>query len=349
MDLHGDIVEFDPCGDARWLPFVSHHTRATVFHRVSWLEALRQTYGFRTIAFGRVSSSGALSSGVLLCEIRSWLTGNRLVSLPFSDHCEPLVENPEELRLLLAHVSEQRKKRNWRYIEIRPVSSEYSAAAGGPYRRFVFHRLDLRPTTEELFRKLHVDSIRRKIQKAEKSGLTIRSGRSDDLLAAFFRLHVLTRKRQLSPPHPIAWFRNVLKCLGDGACIRIAYVGETPAAAVFTLESVATVVYKYGCSDEHFHRLGAMPLVFWDMIREAKRTNKLELDMGRSDLDNPGLITFKERWGARGQPLVYARLPAVGHVLEHGAGASHAFKQLLRYCPDWLLIGAGRLLYPHIG
>jgi CelD/BcsL family acetyltransferase involved in cellulose biosynthesis len=349
MDLHGDIMEFDPCGDARWLPFVSNHARATVFHRVSWLEALRQTYGFRTIALGRVSSSGALSSGVLLCEIRSWLTGNRLVSLPFSDHCEPLVENPEELRLLLAHVSQQRKKRNWRYIEIRPVSPEYSNAAGGPYRKFVFHRLDLRPTTEELFRKLHVDSIRRKIQKAEKSGLTIRSGRSDDLLADFFRLHVLTRKRQLSPPHPIAWFRNVLKCLGESACIRIAYVGETPAAAVFTLESEATVVYKYGCSDEQFHRLGAMPFVFWDMIREAKGANRLELDMGRSDLDNPGLITFKERWGAQGQPLIYSRLPAVGNVLEHGAGSGHTLQHLLRYCPDWLLISAGKMLYPHIG
>src|SRR5439155_12205799 len=130
---------------------------------------------------------------VLFCEITSWLTGNRLVSLPFSDHCEPLVENPEELRLLLAHVSQQRKKRNWRYIEIRPITPEYSNAADGPYRKFVFHRLDLRPTPEELFRRLHVDSIRRKIQKAEKSGLTIRAGHSDELLADFFRLHVLTR------------------------------------------------------------------------------------------------------------------------------------------------------------
>jgi Acetyltransferase (GNAT) domain len=349
MDLRGDIIEFDPCVDARWLPFVRRFTRATIFHCVSWLQALRQTYGFRTMAVGRVSSSGTLSSGVLFCEIRSWLTGNRLVSLPFSDHCEPLVENRDELRLLLAYVSQQRKKRNWRYIEIRPVSPEYSDAVGGTHPRFVLHRLDLRPTTEELFRKLHADSIRRKIQKAEKSGLTIKSGRSDGLLADFFRLHVLTRKRQLSPPHPIAWFRNVLKCLGDSACIRIAYVEETPAAAVFTLANEATVVYKYGCSDEQFHRLGAMPFVFWDMIREAKRTDKEELDLGRSDLNNPGLITFKERWGAQGRPLIYSRSPAAGNVLEHSAGSGRPFKQLLRYCPDWLLIGAGKFLYPHIG
>jgi hypothetical protein len=349
MEFPDDIMEFDPSTDGRWLSLVSRHPRSSVFHSVPWLDALHQTYGYRTLAFGRVSPSGELRSGVLFCEIRSWLTGNRLVSLPFSDHCEPLVESSDELRQLLAAVAVQRKKRDWRYLEIRPVSTQYSDAAGGPYREFAFHQLDLRPTAEELFRKLHVDSIRRKIQKAEKSGLIVKSGRSDDLLADFFRLHVHTRKRQLSPPHPLGWFRSVLQCLGESACIRIAYKREAPAAAVFTLETGTTTVYKYGCSDDQFHSLGAMPFVLWSMIQDAKRKGKLRLDLGRSDLDNPGLITFKEKLGAQRQPLIYSRVPAVGNVLDLGAGSGRVSKQLFRRCPDWLLIGAGKLLYPHIG
>src|SRR5215469_11256850 len=102
MDFHDDILELDPSSDARWLSFVNRHARATVFHRVPWLKALCQTYGYRSIVFGRVSPSGELLGGVLFCEIRSWMTGNRLVSLPFSDHCEPLVESPEELRNIMA-------------------------------------------------------------------------------------------------------------------------------------------------------------------------------------------------------------------------------------------------------
>ena len=31
-----------------------------------------------------------LENGFLFCRVESWLTGRRLVSLPFSDHCEPL-------------------------------------------------------------------------------------------------------------------------------------------------------------------------------------------------------------------------------------------------------------------
>jgi len=349
MEFPDDIVEIDPSSDSRWPSLVSRHPGASVFHTVKWLEALRQTYGYRALALGRVSPSGELLSGILLCEIRSWLTGNRLVSLPFSDHCEPLVTGPEELSQLLASLVMQRRERNWRYIEIRGLSTQYSDAAGGPYREFVFHQLNLRPTAEELFRNLHVDSIRRKIQKAGKSGLTVKSGRSDGLLTDFYGLHVRTRKRQFSTPHPIAWFRNVLGCLGDDACIRIAYKGETPAAAVFTLQSGTTLVYKYGCSDEQFHSLGAVPFVFWDMIRNAKKENRLNLDLGRSDPDNPGLIAFKEKWGAQAQPLLYSRTPAVGNVLEQGTRQGRIFKQLFRLCPDWLLVGAGKLLYPHIG
>ena len=53
----------------------------------------------------------------------------------------------------------------------------------------------------------------------------------------------------------------------------------------------------------------------WDMILSAKLAGKRELDLGRSDLDNPGLIAFKEKWG-RGQPLLYSRTCAVSTVPE---------------------------------
>jgi hypothetical protein len=347
MDSEGKLLKLDPCVDERWTSFVGQHPRAGVFHQPSWLEALRQTYGYRSVAYCKASKEGRLVGGIVFCEIRSWLTGKRLVSLPFSDHCEPLVDSPNDVSELLAPAADEMEKQGWRYIEIRPLSAEFAQTSGTHSERFVFHRLDLRPTTEELFRNLHVDSIRRKIQKAAKAGLCVRNGQSEELLTDFYGLHVLTRKRHLSPPHPLGWFRNVLRCLGKRASVRIAYKEESPAAAVFTLESNQSVIYKYGCSDGRFHSLGAMPFVFWDMILDAKAKNLCELDLGRSDLDNPGLILFKEKWGAKAQPLLYARTPPRAKVLERGSGAH--LRKLIAYCPEWLLIGAGKLLYPHVG
>jgi hypothetical protein len=51
------------------------------------------------------------------------------------------------------------------------------------------------------------------------------------------------------------------------------------------------------------------PLLFWRTIREAQENGLEELDMGRSNTDNPGLIAFKEHWGATGSLLNYWTYP----------------------------------------
>jgi hypothetical protein len=345
----GNPVVLDPLVDPRWGELVSRHARASVFHTVAWLEVLHRTYGYRPVVYGFSPAEKELRSGVVFCKIRSWLTGRRLVALPFSDHCEPLVDSLSELRPLLLPGIEQRQKGLWRYLELRPLSPEFSAGLGEPSQRFMLHRLDLRPPVEVLYKKLHADSIRRKIQKAEREGLHVESGRAESLLAEFYRLHVATRRRQSVPPHPLRWFRNILHSLGKDAAVWIARKEDTAVAALLTLEKGTTLVYKYGCSDAKFHNLGSMPFVFWNMICHAKSRGLLELDMGRSELDNPGLIAFKEKWGATGHELVYARYPARRRTDEREKAYVRAAKFFFAKCPDWALIAAGNLLYPHAG
>ena len=74
-----------------------------------------------------------------------------------------------------------------------------------------------------------------------------------------------------------------------------------------------------------------------------------ELDLGRSDLDNPGLITFKERWAAVSSTLTTWRAPPtiVSPAAEHLK--VRLAKKVCAYLPDLALTLAGRLLYRHIG
>ena len=67
------------------------------------------------------------------------------------------------------------------------------------------------------------------------------------------------------------------------------------------------LVYKYGVSDERFHRLGAMPLLLWKAMLDAKDRGLSLFDLGRTDADNSGLATFKERLGATRSTLTYVR------------------------------------------
>ena len=120
---HTGVYAIDPLRDSRWPELIGRHPNASVFHTRGWLRALQVTYGYEPVAFTTSAPSEELTNALLFCVVRSWLTGNRLVSLPFSDHCEPLVENAEQFRTLSSFAESLRLKERWKYVEIRSANS----------------------------------------------------------------------------------------------------------------------------------------------------------------------------------------------------------------------------------
>ena len=343
-----NVYSFDPLQDARWTPFVARHPRASVFHTTGWLRALQRSYRFAPVAFTTSPPPDALHNALVFCAVRSWLTGARLVSLPFSDHCEPLVDDPDELRALCDFAARHRSDGPWKYVELRPARSIPTLEGFEPAQRFYLHRLDLRASLEDLLRRAHKDSIQRKIRRAEREGLRYEEGRSETLLRTFCRLLDLTRHRHQVPLQPLAWFRNLLDCFGENLCIRIASKDGEPAAGVLTLVHGPRVVYKYGGSDTRLNALGGMPFLFWKIIQDAKQRGAYELDLGRSDCDDSGLIAFKEHLGAHRSPLTYWRSPA-GAVAANGGRVMQFARRAFLRLPGAMRRPAARFLYRHLG
>lgn len=344
------VWTFDPLRDDRWPDLVARHPKATVFHTRGWLKSLQATYGYAPLALTTSAPSEVLTEAVVFCAVRSWLTGHRLVSLPFSDHCEPLVERPDGLRQLCAHLESLPGQEGWSYIELRSADPSISEmACWTSVATYSLHRLDLRPGLDVLYEGLHKDCLQRKIRRAERSSLEYVSGRSAELLRDLYGLLQLTRVRHQVPPQPFAWFQNLVEYLGEAVCIRLVYRDGSPLAGILTIRHRKQVVYKYGGSDASFHNLGGMPFLLWQAIKEAKETGAEELDLGRSDLDQPGLITFKDRWSAARTPLVTWRMPAAPASTFAGGAARRYAKQVMGYLPEPVLALAGRLLYRHMG
>ena len=108
------------------------------------------------------------------------------------------------------------------------------------------------------------------------------------------------------------------------------------------------MVYKYGCSDARYHRLGGVSFLFWRAIQDAKNNALDELDMGRSDPGNAGLIAFKERWGSQRSSLTYLAYPARSRP-DPNRWDFRAAKRVFSILPNAVLAATGRLLYPHMG
>jgi CelD/BcsL family acetyltransferase involved in cellulose biosynthesis len=351
LSLH----RIDPLTDTRWDSFVRKHPRASIFHTNAWVNALHQTYGYRPVAYTTTPAGKDLTNGVIFCHVDSWLTGKRLVSLPFSDHCELLAEDEQDLQLVTAELERQTKAEHCQYAELRPIRPlNLSTSLFHSTETYHFHQLSLAPSLDTIFRNFHKDSIQRKIRRAEREGLVYREDSPTEHLDRFYRLFTITRQRHQVPPQPLNWFRNLIDNFGDDLKIRMAFKGRLPVASILTIRHKDTLVYKYGCSDLRYNSLGGMHLLFWNSIQEAKNAGLAVFDFGRCDSQQMGLITFKRRWGAAESILTYSRYASEDNSSVHFPPEENSFrmrlaKQVFKRIPARCLPLIGSLLYKHVG
>lgn len=344
------IYEIEPLRDARWDELVLTHPMSSAFHTRAWLSALSKAYGYDVRALTTTPPATPLSSGIVFCRVKSWLTGTRVVSLPFSDHCQPLADNPLELGEMVGYLCNSVKSSRAKYCELRPLEMPSSPEMGiGESAAFWLHMLDLRPSAEQLFQGFHKNHIQRKIKRAEREELVIRCGNSEVLLQAFHKLLLQTRRRHLLPPQPLSWYRALIAGFGDALQIRVAFKSEQPVASILTLRHKKKMAYKYGCSDSAHHNLGAMPLLFWRTMLEARESGVEEFDFGRTDLDNEGLTSFKDNFGGARSRLTYWRYPVPSIAKEQTKSGFGFVRRAFSLLPDFCLTTAGKLLYKHIG
>jgi hypothetical protein len=347
VDKCGAVHRLEP-SDPGWLRLLSDHPDSSVFHTQEWANALLQTYGHRTCVLTTSPPGQAITNGVVLTSIDSRLTGRRLVSVPFADHCEPLAASQDNAAALCSGIVATLAENRFGYAELRPIR-QHDASYLTPFhasRSFALHKLQLSPTLNQLFASFHKDCIQRKILRAERERLEYDEGTDDSLLRRLYSLMLLTRRRQAIAIPPFSWFRNLVACMGHRAKVRIALKAGQPVASILTLQHERTMVYKYGSSDDKFHAVGGIPFLLWRAIRDAKSENLHEFDFGRTDLYNHGLLKFKDRWGACRTPLTYWRFPVSSQSNRRAVGLTNRICAVL---PDVCMRLVVEMLYRHVG
>jgi CelD/BcsL family acetyltransferase involved in cellulose biosynthesis len=338
----------NPLLDDRWVDLTTRHPRGSVFHSRGWLQSLALTYGYEPYVITSTPPGEPLRDGVVLCRVSSWMTGARLVSLPFADHCDPLWIEADPADNWMDWLWAERDQR--RYVELRPLVALHSGChALRSAQSYWFHELSLQGSLDQIFADMHKNSFQRKIHRAEKEPLTCEEGRSDALVDELYGLLLMTRRRHRLLPQPRLWFKNLVKSMGPNARITLARKAGKAIAGLLTLTHGSTVVYKYGGSDATYHRLGGMPFLFWKLIEQCKASGIDRIDLGRSDLDNRGLVTFKDRMGATKRPLTYYRYSSRPNDDAPVAWKSHNLWGFFSHMPDACLSAAGRVLYRHMG
>ena len=131
--------------------------------------------------------------------------------------------------------------------------------------------------------------------------------------------------------------------------IRLASKDGKPVGSLLMFRFKNTLVYKYSCGEPEYFKHGTMQFLLWRAIQDAKASGLEELDFGRSDFGDDGLMLYKERWGAMRSETGYFRCSRLQPARRGFLAALRSRPVIPSYVPQRVLDAAGRLLYRHFG
>jgi CelD/BcsL family acetyltransferase involved in cellulose biosynthesis len=347
MDVRIQVI--DPRDEPAWDTFVEGHPAATVFHTAAWCRVLADSYRFTPRYVTATEATGDIRAAVPFMLIDSWLSSRRLVGLPFSDLCTPLVSDDAYGVAALMAAQAQVDEMGASNLEMRGASAiDVKALGFSNGTSFLRHII---PIDGDMDSRLHT-SARRAIRKAEREGLSVRTGDSIEDMRDFYHLMTLTRRKHGLLPQPWRFFENLHRHYvepGTGHVLLAEYDGHVVAGDLL-LRFRDELVYKFNASDPDYLHLRPNNLLLWHAMQLGAELGCRTLDLGRCEEDNEGLRRFKLLWGSREERISHYYYPAnPGRGLASRKAAQSALALFVKYAPTMALRGAGSALYRNFG
>lgn len=332
--------------DPRWEAFVESIPNASIFHHPAWINLFSECYGYRSFVIALCNDKHEIISGLPIVEVNSPIIGRKWISLPFTDHCNPLCRDKMSLRELFKQVSELRIREAVSRFELKGEII-LDNKVHKENRQFL-HILRLSPDSSAIYKNFHRTKVQQCIAKAQREGVTVRWAETKDDLDTYYNLHWTTRHRLGVLVQPKRYFELIWKQIIEAGLgfILLAYKDSVPIAGGVFLTYKNTLVCKYAASDKNYWPLNPNHLMYWTAIRWGCEHQFITYDWGKSHINNTGLRNFKNGWGAQETVLTYSILSDNPHKRNSDRLSSIA-GPIIRRVPRWMCRITSELLYKH--
>jgi FemAB-related protein (PEP-CTERM system-associated) len=327
---------------AAWDSFVHAQPGACGYHEWAWRSVFERAFGHECLYLiarrGPAGPSGSAAPvGILpLVEIRSWLFGRTMTSLPFVNFGGVLAESDAVARALVDHAAQLAGSRGCRHVELRHVDRRF---ADFPCKQ---HKVTMRlPLAAGMWDRID-RKARNQVRKAEKSGLTVARG-GVELLPEFYRVFARNMRDLGTPVYAQKFFDAVLKAFPDRTNLIVVRLKDSPVAAGLTYRTGHTVEIPWASSIRDFNTLCPNHLLYWHAIEAAVADGCGVFDFGRST-PGEGTFKFKEQWGAEPVPLHWEYWLASGDGLPDQSPKNPRFQLAIeawKRLPLWLANAVG--------
>jgi CelD/BcsL family acetyltransferase involved in cellulose biosynthesis len=346
------VTVLDESHDRLVEDFLDSCDQATIYHTPAWRRGVIDTYGYKPLYLGYLDGD-RLSAILPFMLVRSWLTGTRLVSLPFSNVCGPIGEDGK-CRLLVEEALGMHSDVGAGAIEIRtqsnlnPVRDERMTDVS----YFITSIVKLDPDPDRVWKSFKDRNVRTEVRQAIKKGVEVRHGTGEEDLRAFYDLFASTRLGHGVPPQPYKFFANLWRNMAPKYLdLFLATHGDRCVGALITLRFGKTLNAAYIGSNISYRSHRVHQILFWRAMEMGCARGCEAFDFLRTPRTSKTLRYFKERWNAFEVDLNYLYYPEIrgtASTIEDSAKYKMMTKVLTR-APLFFGKALGRLLYRHLG
>jgi GNAT acetyltransferase-like protein len=351
------VILIDPVEDPRWDRFVMDHPFGWICHLSGWKQVLEKSFKhMKGHYFALVDQDNRITAGLPIYEVKSKLTANRLVSIPFATLCDPLISKQEDMNMLFRPILELFKKRKSKYIKTGTLFSHSLTQNNmfGVVDFYKHHYLTLDQSLKQLKKKFHRTCVRQRISRATKSNLKTKLGRDESDLSRFYKVYIGTRKRVGRPVQPYRYLRSIWEAFYPSKQIRLLLTekDEKTIAGLLLFKFKDRVSAEFSASDEAYKDMSPNHYLLWKGIQMAHEEGYRIFDFGRTSPKNTGLMDFKRRWGTQVVDLTQLYFPKEIAKTTDQDEVSRKFKLVSKICkeaPNFAQEIIGKICYRHLG
>lgn len=281
----------------RWDEFVLRCPSATFFHRAGWKEVIERTFGHRTY-FLLAEADGRIEGVLPLAEVKSFLFGHSLSSLPFCVYGGVAATSERARAALDSEAIALAERLGVDHLEYRSqVQTHPEWLAKDLYVTF---RREIHSDPEK-----NITAIPRKqramVRKGIKAGLTSEIDSGTDRFFAAYSDSVHRLGTPVFSRHYFDILREVFA--EDSEILTVTHQGKL-IASVLSFYFRDEVLPYYGGGTTLAREVAGNDFMYWEVMRRACERGLRVFDYGRSKRGT-GSFDFKKNWGFEPTPLHY--------------------------------------------
>jgi FemAB-related protein (PEP-CTERM system-associated) len=330
-----------------WDEYVKRHISASTYHRIAWMQAVENGYKHKCFYWIAKQEEGSVVGILPTVLIAPPFSKRSLCALPFCDVGGILADNDDIHTALLNKAVQFCKEHNISVFDNRSsVKRETLLDAENFPTTKVRMLMDLPENSDDLFSGFK-SKLRSQIRKAEKNGLTAKTGNSSNFVGEFYQVFTRNMRDLGSPVHSKNWFEHIMSSYGEDAIIATVYAENKVVGAGIVLFNGSKASIPWASTNSDFNHLAPNMLLYWTLLKYVNDRGCKEFDFGRSTLGE-GTFKFKSQWGAKPELLNWQKYDSAGQLLAESAGEASKLRSFVEQTWRKLPVNISEYIGPKI-